>query len=73
MPVTLATVCFHLKSGNTENLFQNINSRKKIHLTRTTGENQAIIRFVVCSEMTEENDIEVAVHEIKEVADALIK
>jgi hypothetical protein len=56
-----------------EELFQGINRRKKIHLTRTVvgAANSRVIRFVVCSSWTESKDVKLAVEEVVNVVNEI--
>ncbi|CAG2102621.1 unnamed protein product [Medioppia subpectinata] len=69
-PVEMSLVTFRLKGTNAlnEKFHKLINDGKAIHLTPTRVGGQFIIRFIVCSQNTEDRDIEFAWNEIQKHA-----
>ena len=65
-PVVMGLVCFRLKGTNelNERLVNTINHRKRMHILSTIVAGQYIIRFAVCSRLTELRDIEIAYREL---------
>lgn len=65
-PVIMGLVCFRLKGTNelNERLVNTINQRKRMHILSTIVTGQYIIRFAVCSRLTELYDIEIAYREL---------
>ncbi|UYV77933.1 DDC [Cordylochernes scorpioides] len=73
-PSSLGLVCFRLKGTNDLNadLLKKINDRRHIYLVNTEVRGKFILRFAVCSRLTEAADISYAWQEIQEVATALL-
>ncbi|VVC42124.1 Pyridoxal phosphate-dependent decarboxylase,Aromatic-L-amino-acid [Cinara cedri] len=67
MPVTMGLVCFRLKGDDvwTKKLYERLMSSGQIYLVTATVRSQLVIRFVVCSRLTEESDVEFAWGEIQ--------
>lgn len=65
-PVTMGLVCFRLKGDNelTEVLHVKLTASRKIYMIVATINNKLMIRFVICSRLTEEHDIHYAWNEI---------
>ncbi|XP_065557349.1 aromatic-L-amino-acid decarboxylase-like [Artemia franciscana] len=64
----LGLVCFRLKGDNelSKELLKRINERKKIHLVPSVLRGIYVIRFAVCSRLTEIEHVEFAWNEIRE-------
>lgn len=62
----MGLVCFRIKGSNelNERLVNTINQRKRMHILSTIVAGQYIIRFAVCSRLTELHDIEIAYREL---------
>ncbi|XP_065203375.1 3,4-dihydroxyphenylacetaldehyde synthase 2-like [Planococcus citri] len=73
-PTRLGLVCFRLKGDNklTEELHNRLMLRRNIYTIVATVNGQLIIRFVVCSRLTTEADINFAWNEIRSQADELL-
>ncbi|XP_008553493.1 aromatic-L-amino-acid decarboxylase [Microplitis demolitor] len=63
---SMGLVCFRVKGENslTRDLYDRLMKRKRIYLTAATYQDQLIIRFVVCSRLCLEEDIDYAWNEI---------
>ncbi|XP_050444259.1 aromatic-L-amino-acid decarboxylase-like [Adelges cooleyi] len=72
-PVTMGLVCFRLKGDNvwTKKLYDSLMSRRQIYLVTASVRSQLVIRFVVCSRLTEQKDVEFAWNEISTLVDTL--
>lgn len=68
--VIMGLVCFKLKAGNeaTKCLSDGLNKDGRIYLTPAQVKDVFVIRFVVCSTMTEEKDIHFAWQVIKQIS-----
>ncbi|XP_077534592.1 aromatic-L-amino-acid decarboxylase [Haemaphysalis longicornis] len=66
VPVTMALVCFRFKGSNRQNeeLLQILHKRRSIHLTPTKLRGVFVLRFAICSRMTEKEDVHYAWQEI---------
>uniref|UniRef100_A0A2H8TM60 Aromatic-L-amino-acid decarboxylase n=1 Tax=Melanaphis sacchari TaxID=742174 RepID=A0A2H8TM60_9HEMI len=64
--VTMGLVCFRLKGDNvwTKNLYERLMVSGQIYLVTATVGSKLVIRFVVCSRLTEEIDVHFAWNEI---------
>ncbi|CAN7991270.1 unnamed protein product [Ixodes pacificus] len=73
VPVTLALVCFRFKGSNADNedLLQILNERRKVHLTPTKLRGVFVLRFAVCSRLTEKKDVLYAWDEVCAALDVL--
>uniref|UniRef100_A0A131XYW8 Aromatic-L-amino-acid decarboxylase n=1 Tax=Ixodes ricinus TaxID=34613 RepID=A0A131XYW8_IXORI len=73
VPVTLALVCFRFKGSNADNedLLQILNERRKVHLTPTKLRGVFVLRFAVCSRLTEKRDVLYAWDEVCAALDVL--
>ncbi|XP_069691727.1 aromatic-L-amino-acid decarboxylase-like isoform X1 [Periplaneta americana] len=71
--VVLGLVCFRLKGPDelTRRLHERLMARKKIYVIAATLHDKYIIRFVVCSRMTESRDIHFAWEEIRSQAEII--
>lgn len=69
--VTMGLVCFRLKGDNvwTKNLYERLMASGQIYLVTATVRSRLVIRFVVCSRLTEEVDVQFAWNEICTQAD----
>ncbi|XP_060863362.1 aromatic-L-amino-acid decarboxylase-like [Metopolophium dirhodum] len=69
--VTMGLVCFRLKGNNdwTKNLYERLMASGQIYLVTATVRSELVIRFVVCSRLTEEVDVQFAWDEIRGQAD----
>ncbi|PSN57405.1 Aromatic-L-amino-acid decarboxylase [Blattella germanica] len=69
--VVLALVCFRLKGPDelTERLHNRLLARKNIYVIPATFQDKFIIRFVICSRITESKDMLFAWEEIRNQAD----
>ena len=72
--VLMGLVCFQLKGGDTLNreLNKRVNDEKRIHMTPAEIDGKLVLRFVVASRLTEDEDIEFAWNEIKRHTDLLL-
>ncbi|XP_021929364.1 aromatic-L-amino-acid decarboxylase-like isoform X2 [Zootermopsis nevadensis] len=70
----LGLVCFRLKGPNqlTKRLHDRLMARKNIYVIAATFQDKYIIRFVVCSRVTESRDIAFAWEEIRSQANEVI-
>ena len=73
MPPAMGLVCFRLKASNlvNEKLNKKINESGKIHLTPAKVGDIYILRFAVCSRLTEEEDISLAWREVQDQVDSI--
>ena len=71
--VVMGLVCFRFQGGNRENeeLHRRVNGAGVIHMTPSMVGNKFVMRFVVGSRLTEEEDVEVAWREIVRHADEM--
>ncbi|XP_023936676.2 aromatic-L-amino-acid decarboxylase-like [Bicyclus anynana] len=71
---TLGLVCFRLKNGDsyTKQLLENLLATKQIFMVACTYRNRYLIRFVICSRLTTEKDVEHSWRIITNEADLLI-
>ncbi|XP_044742779.1 3,4-dihydroxyphenylacetaldehyde synthase 2-like isoform X2 [Chrysoperla carnea] len=72
---SMALVCFRLKGDDefTKQLLNKIVERKKLYMVPATYESFYIIRYVVCSRLTTEKDIEFAWNEIQSQANEILQ
>ncbi|XP_015602409.1 aromatic-L-amino-acid decarboxylase isoform X1 [Cephus cinctus] len=72
--VSLGLVCFRMKGDNslTRELLDRLMKRKRIYTIAANYKDQLIVRFVVCSRMCEEKDIEFAWNEISSQATEIL-
>ncbi|XP_050540688.1 aromatic-L-amino-acid decarboxylase-like isoform X2 [Daktulosphaira vitifoliae] len=72
-PVTMGLVCFRLKGDNiwTKRLYESLMKSGKIYLVTASVRSQLVIRFVVCSRLTEERDVKFAWNEVSSLADTI--
>lgn len=70
---SMALVCFRLKDGDNINkkLLKNLTNKKKVFMVAGSFRERYVIRFVVCSRLTNKEDIEYSWNEIKNEADLL--
>lgn len=70
---SMGLVCFRLKSGDvmTKKLLENLTKKKEVFMVAGSYRNRYIIRFVVCSRLTNKEDIEFSWNKIKEAADLI--
>lgn len=70
---SMGLVCFRLKDGDILNkqLLKNLTNKKKVFLVAGSYKERMMIRFVVCSRLTNKEDIEYSWNEIKTEADLL--
>lgn len=70
---SMALVCFRLKGGDHINkkLLKNLTNKKKVFMVAGSYRERYVIRFVVCSRLTNKEDIEYSWNEIKTEADQL--
>nr|XP_031841789.1 aromatic-L-amino-acid decarboxylase-like [Nomia melanderi]XP_031841790.1 aromatic-L-amino-acid decarboxylase-like [Nomia melanderi] len=74
MERSLGLICFRLKGDNklTEELLSGLTAEKKIYVVPATFHKKFIVRFVVCSRLSREDDITFAWNEItKQAAEVL--
>lgn len=71
---SMGLVCFNLKESEslTKTLYENIKARKKIFMSPGAHDHKYVIRFVICSRLTEKKDVDFAWNEIKGEADKLL-
>ncbi|XP_033228309.1 3,4-dihydroxyphenylacetaldehyde synthase 2-like [Belonocnema kinseyi] len=72
----MAICCFRMKGDNsfTKELFDRLTARRNIYVTAAFSQKLMVIRFVVCSEFSQEGDIHFAFNEIcKEATEILPK
>lgn len=69
--VTLGLVCFRIKGpdARTKQLIDKLTARKNIYVIPATYKGELIIRFVICSRLTEKHDVEFAWDEIRTQTD----
>lgn len=74
LKVTLGLICFRLKGPDTltKQLIDKITARKNLYVIPATYKKQLIIRFVVCSRMTEIRDLDFAWNEILSQANEVL-
>lgn len=72
--VTLGLVCFRIKGpdARTKQLIDKLTARKNIYVIPATFKGELIIRFVICSRLTEKQDVEFAWNEIQSQADEVL-
>lgn len=70
---SMALVCFRLKDGDNINkkLLKNLTNKKKVFMVAGSYRERYVIRFVVCSRLTNKEDIEYSWNEIKTEADLI--
>ncbi|KOB58186.1 Dopa decarboxylase 2 [Operophtera brumata] len=70
---SMGLVCFRLKDGDNINkkLLKNLTNKKKVYMVAGSFRERYIIRFVVCSRLTNKEDVEYSWNEIKTEADLL--
>ncbi|XP_025833652.1 alpha-methyldopa hypersensitive protein-like [Agrilus planipennis] len=70
----LGLVCFRLKGDDklTKDLLQKITEKKKLYLISCYYRNKFVIRFVICSRLTNSSDVEFAWKEISGIANEII-
>ncbi|XP_050052280.2 aromatic-L-amino-acid decarboxylase-like isoform X1 [Dermacentor andersoni] len=66
VPVTMALVCFRYKGSNADNedLLHILHKRRTIYLTPTKLRGVFVLRFAICSRLTENEDVHYAWHEV---------
>ncbi|KAI8433737.1 hypothetical protein MSG28_015722 [Choristoneura fumiferana] len=72
---SMGLVCFRLKDGDivTKKLLENLTEKKQIYMVAATYRGRYIIRFVVCSNLTTRQDIEISWNKIRQEADTIIQ
>lgn len=70
---SMALVCFRLKDGDiiTKQLLQNLTEKKKVYMVAGSFKERYVIRFVVCSRLTNKEDVEYSWNQIKTEADLI--
>ncbi|KAG6452541.1 hypothetical protein O3G_MSEX007676 [Manduca sexta] len=69
----MGLVCFRLKDGDmiTKQLLDNLTKKKKVFMVAGSFRTRYVIRFVICSRLTTENDVNYSWSKIKEEADII--
>ncbi|XP_050670093.1 aromatic-L-amino-acid decarboxylase-like isoform X4 [Leptidea sinapis] len=72
---SMGLVCFRLVQGDllTKKLLENITKKKKLFMVRGSFRNQYIIRIVICSQLTNIEDVELSWNKIKNEANTLLE
>lgn len=72
--VSMGLVCFRIKGpdSRTKQLIEKITSRKNIYVIPATFRGEFIIRFVICSRLTEKQDVQFAWDEILTQTDVVL-
>lgn len=72
--VSMGLVCFQLKGDDSLNreLNKRVNEEKRIHMTPAELDGKLVLRFVVASRLTKDEDVKFAWNEIKKHADLLL-
>ncbi|XP_021929381.1 aromatic-L-amino-acid decarboxylase-like [Zootermopsis nevadensis] len=72
--ISMGLVCFRLKGADslTKNLHERLMESKKIYIIAATFRDKHILRFVVCSRITESRDIAFAWEEIRSQAEQVL-
>uniref|UniRef100_A0AC34Q738 Dopa decarboxylase n=1 Tax=Panagrolaimus sp. JU765 TaxID=591449 RepID=A0AC34Q738_9BILA len=75
VPAHLGLVCFRLKNSNemNEKLLKSINDDGRIHLVGAKVDEIFFLRFAICSEKTQNDDVDYAIQVINEITENLIK
>lgn len=70
---SMGLVCFRLKEGDnvTKRLLKNLTEKKEIYMVAATYRGRYIIRFVICSRLTNIDDVNYSWNKIKEEANLI--
>lgn len=73
--VSMGLICFRMKGENnlTRQLLDRLSARKKIYIVAATYREKLIVRFVVCSRFSKEEDIHFAWNEIVSQASEIVQ
>nr|CAD7432260.1 unnamed protein product [Timema monikensis] len=72
--VSMGLVCFRLKGEDaaSKRLLERLTARRKVYMIPATVRELFVLRFVVCSRLTESRDVRFAWDEVKTVADEVL-